>query len=460
MNRRRLQVKEDTIAAIATPRGKGARGIVRLSGPDALPVAESCLDRALPKAAYRLHNAAFRLPRTAPFPVSVYIMTAPRSYTREDVVEIHAPGAPPLLAAILDELRHSGARLAAPGEFTRRAFLNGRIDLAQAEAVLAVIRSASDAEEKLALSALRGDMRDHLRPVRRQLMELAVDIEAGLDFVEDDISFAPESRRQAGLRSAAAAIREILEHSYARTVFHEEVVAVLYGATNAGKSSIFNMLAGSPQAIVEPTPGTTRDFLEAAVEIEGAHFLLVDTAGVRTPAEVVEQIAVETSRRIAREAQIVLFVVDASLRPSPEVDALYRDVRRLPHLVLLNKSDKPSALSHDQWRRRFPDAAALEISAETGTGRDELELAMARQVHLGGVNLSGSRFLLVERQKACLGDAADALKRARDAVDREAGDEILSLEIRQACEALGNVTGESYLDDLLDEVFSRFCLGK
>ncbi|MCD6406150.1 MAG: tRNA uridine-5-carboxymethylaminomethyl(34) synthesis GTPase MnmE [Planctomycetes bacterium] len=451
---------KDTIVAIATPRGRSARGIVRLSGAKALEVVSRCLSEPLASGTFLMCEGRFLLPDTAPFPVVVYVMRAPRSYTREDVVEIHTAGSPALLGAILGQMRRGGARLAEPGEFTRRAFLSGRIDLAQAEAVLRLITSRSDAEEHLALSALRGDLSGEVRGVRRPLLDLAVEIEAGLDFSEEDITFAPESVQRETIRSSLRAVGGILETSRARRVFREEVVAVLYGPVNAGKSSIFNMLAGSPEAIVEAAPGTTRDFLEAAVEIEGAHFLLVDTAGVRTAAEVVERIAVERAHLVVKEAQVVLFVVDASRKPGAEARRLYEEVCRLPHITVLNKADKGLAVTADDWRGTFGGEEVVEVSAVTGRGKGELELALAEHVFGGRIDLSGTRFLLEERQKACLEEAAGALGRALEALGRRAGDEIVSLDVREAVQALGSLTGEDFVEDLLEEVFSRFCVGK
>ncbi len=451
---------KDTIVAVATPRGSGARGIVRLSGAKALDILSRCLSEPLDGGTFVRCEARFLLPDTAAFPVVVYIMRAPRSYTREDIVEIHTVGSPALLSAILEEMRRGGARLAEPGEFTRRAFLNGRIDLAQAEAVFWLITSRSDAEEHLAMSALRGDLSSEVGGVRRPLLDLAVEIEAGLDFLEEDISFAPERVQRETLQSSLRTVNRILETSRARRVFREEVVAVLYGPVNAGKSSIFNMLAGSPEAIVQAAPGTTRDFLEAAVEIEGGHFLLVDTAGVRTAAEVVERIAVERAHLIVKEAQVVLFVVDASRKPGAEVRRLYEEVCRLPHIVVLNKADKGLAVTADDWRATFGDEEVVEISAVTGRGRDELEMALAEHVFGGRIDLSGARFLLEERQKVCLEEASAALRRALEALGRRAGDEIVSLDVREAVQALGSLTGEDFVEDLLEEVFSRFCVGK
>jgi len=460
VSERETMTEEDTIVATATPRGRSARGIVRLSGPQAVEIVSSCLERPLRAATYTRVEARLRLGGTGAFPVALYVMLAPRSYTREDVVEIHAPGSPPLLGAILSELTARGARPAEAGEFTRRAFMNGRIDLAQAEAVMALVRAGSEREERLALSALTGDFSREVAPLRRGLLRLLADVEAALDFVEDAMVFATPQRQRAEIERASHAIEELLRVSAARRVQREETVAVLYGPANAGKSSIFNLLAGSRSAIVEDAPGTTRDFLEAAVELEGVQFLLVDTAGIRPPAEFIEEIALERSESAVRGAQLVIFVADASSPPDEAARRLHDNVRSLPLIPVLNKCDRAAAPAVEAWKRIFAPARAIELSALTGGGLDELELAMAGEVLGGGVDLSGSRYLLEERQKGCLQDALEALSRAAQAVRDGQGDELAAFDLREAVTALGRVTGEDYLADLLDEVFSRFCVGK
>lgn len=433
---------------------------MRLSGTDALSIANRCLVPPVGQGTYRTFEARFVLPDTAPFPVLVYLMRAPKSYTREDVLEIHAPGSPPLLAAITRELCRAGARLSEPGEFTRRAFLNGRIDLAQAEAVLAVIRSRSDAEEGLALSALAGDLSNEVARIRKGLVNLAVDIEAGLDFFDEEVNLVPRDLQSARICEARSDIAELLARSVTSRVFREDVLVVIYGPANAGKSTLFNALTGGQHAIVHDRPGTTRDFLEATVEIDAARFLVVDTAGVRRPAEVVEQIAVGRTHSFVREAQIVLFVVDASEPFSAQARRLYAATARLPHVVVLNKADKPLAIDTGGWRRLFSGADALEVSAHTGMGVNKLKAAIVELVHGGRVDLSTARFVLAERQRNCLQEADGALVRAQESLARGDGDEIISLEVKDAVSALGRITGDDYVEDLLDEVFSRFCLGK
>ncbi len=451
---------EDTIVAVSTPRGRAATGIIRLSGPKAFEIVSAMLEQPPERRTYTRSTGRLRLPRTAPFPVAVYIMLAPRSYTREDVVEIHAPGSPALLAEILAEARRRGARLAEAGEFTRRAFLNGRVDLAQAEAVMAVVRAASDGERKLALSALAGDFSREVGAVRDRLLDLAADMEAGLDFTEEDVTFADAARQREVIGSAIRDLNEILRRSASRRVFSEDVVAVLYGTANAGKSSIFNMLVGSPEALVAAAPGTTRDFLEAEVDLEGVRFLLVDTAGVRTPTEVIEAVAVERSVDRAAQAQLVLFVADASTPLDDETARLYRTARDGPHIVVLNKIDLSRAVTAEDWRGRFGDGPLVELSALTGKGARELELAMARAVIGGEIDLSASRFLIEERHRGGLEESLGALDRALEAVEDDRGDEFVAFELREAAEAVGRITGRTYAEDLLDAVFSRFCIGK
>jgi tRNA modification GTPase len=463
MNAERATRGEDTIVAIASPRGRAARGIVRLSGDHAAEIASRCLERPVSAGTYVREEASLVLPDTAPFPVVVYVMRAPRSYTREDVVEIHAPGSPPLLSAIVSEICRHGARPAEPGEFTKRAFLNGRIDLAQAEAVLALIRARSDDEERLALSALGGDLSREVRAIRSRVMTLAVDMEAGLDFHEEGMSFATPERQVSEIAAATAAITTLLDATVARSVYREEVLAVLFGPVNAGKSSLFNALAGEDKAMVSHAPGTTRDFLEAAITAGDTRFLLVDTAGVRPPAEIVEDLAVARSKRFLAEAEVILFVVDASRPLDGETEALYAEASALPHIVVLNKADRSLAVTRRDWLSRHCDAIVVEVSAATGKGLASLRDELAEFVRGGRVDLSTMRFYLAGRQRRLLDDAREALARAHTAAGAAGqglGEEIVSMELREAVESLGRITGEDYVGDLLDEVFSRFCLGK
>ncbi len=433
---------------------------MRLSGPDAAAIVSRLVDEPPGEGTYVRLLRRIKLPDTGPFPVILYVMRAPRSYTREDVVEIHAPGSPPLLAAILAQTLRLGARQAEAGEFTKRAFLNGRIDLAQAEAVLAIIQSASVQEERMALSALTGHLGGEVKAIRDGLVSLAADIEAGLDFFEEDVTFAGPARQAEAVDSASRAVASLVEESTLRRTFREEVIVVIYGAANAGKSSLFNMLAGDDIAIVRDQPGTTRDILEAAAQIGGVHFLFVDTAGVRTAAEVIEKVAVERTRAFVREAHMVLFVVDASETPGSDVETLYEEMQGLTHIVVLNKADKGLAIDEEGWRERYGEGAVLEVSSKSGDGREALEAALVDFVRGGRVDMSTARFALAERQRRSLEEALDALGRAAEAIAAGAGDEFVSLEIKEAATCLGRITGEDYAEDLLDEVFSRFCLGK
>jgi tRNA modification GTPase len=451
---------DDTIVAVASARGRSARGIVRLSGAGAVEIVSRMTEAALGEGTYLRVETRLKIAGTAPFPAAVYVMRAPRSYTREDVVEIHAPGSSALLAGIVAQVSSAGARPAEPGEFTKRAFLNGRIDLAQAEAVCAMVRARSDAEERLALSTLAGDLSSEVRAIRGRLLALAADIEAGLDFVEEEGDFAPRQRQASEIAAAEEAIAALIEKSVTQQVFNEEAVAVIYGPANAGKSTLFNRLAGGDLAIVHEAPGTTRDFLEAEVEIEGSRYTIVDTAGVRKPAEVVERIAVERTRRFVRGAQVVLFVVDGSALLEPEVATLYAEASALPHIVALNKADRGLLVDAAGWKERFGEGLVIEASAATGKGCEEIRRALWDFARGGKADLSTARFWLAGRQRRCLDEALDALARADLALARGEGDEIVSLEVKGAIEALGRVTGEDYVEDLLDEVFSRFCAGK
>ncbi len=397
---------EDTIAACATPPGGGLRAVVRLSGPRALDLARG---RA-----------------------GAVLMPAPRTYTREDMAELHGPGSAPLVAALLADLVRLGARPARPGEFTLRAFLNGRLDLARAEAVERVIAAEGESERRAALEQLRGGFSRRLLALEQELLDLCADAEAGIDFVDQDIELLPfpEARRRAD-RLAQKLLDLRVESAAGGTVPGRPRV-VLYGAPNAGKSTLFNVLSGSA-AIVSELPGTTRDLLEADAEL-GVPVRLVDTAGDRE-AGGIEGEAVRRSRSALEGADLVLVIGESDGAPA--------EPRGVPVLRVRSKCDLSPASTE----------AALRVSAKTGEGIDELRRAVGRR--LAGAGGPGARFRVSVRQQALLEEAGEALSRTAPA-----GLEFLAADLRAALVALGGITGREVDEALLDRIFSRFCLGK
>ncbi len=410
----------ETVVALATPPGPSLRAVVRLSGPGAAEIA-----RGVPGAVLR---------------------RAPRTYTREDLVEIHLPGSPPLVEALLRDLVARGARPARPGEFTLRAFLNGRIDLVQAEAVEQLISAEGEEELRAALGQLGGGLSGPIARLESGLLDLAADAEAALDFPEEDLELVPleAARRRAGtLREAVRALRA--ESAPCRAPGGRPVAA-LFGPANAGKSSLFNALAGA-DALVSPVAGTTRDVLAADLE-RPLPLRLLDAAGVGEggaagPAAEAERRA----REAACGADLVLFVVDAS----DWARAVPLEPRGAPVLLVVNKCD---LVPGDAARAGFAAREAALVSARTGEGLEALREALGRM--LGASGSAGGRFRLNLRQRAALLDAEAALDRAAEAE----GLELAALDLRAALAALAALSGRDAGEELLDRVFSRFCLGK
>lgn len=420
----RASSSSDTIAAVSSPPGAGLRAVVRLSGPDAAALA-------------------------AGEPGAV-LFRAPRSYTGEDVAELHLPGSPPLVEACLRRLAERGARPARPGEFTLRAFLNGRMDLSRAEAVERLIAAEDDAERRAALEALAGGFSDRLRRIEALVLDLTADVEASIDFVDQDIEILPLS--EAADRAAALAkdLADLLRETAAARVADERPVAALYGPANAGKSTLFNALTGG-RAIISDREGTTRDVLEGELEVGGRRVRLLDAAGQRG-GEGIDAEAERRARAAAEAADLVLFVVDAADWERARKWVL----RGRPAILVVNKIDRASA---EGAAGGLGMSEAVAVSARTGAGLEELRERIARRLAGDEAPVSGARYRVSVRQHGLLREAREALGRAASS-GPALGVECLALDLRAALEALGGVTGRCVGEDLLDRIFSRFCLGK
>jgi tRNA modification GTPase len=459
-----MHALDDTIAAIATAPGGAARGIVRISGPGAIEVVAQVFSPT-DATAWKSFRTATRAPGTIGLrlagrsdeqrvPCDLYLWRTARSYTRQPVAELHTLGSPPLVEALLRHVCAAGARLAEPGEFTLRAFVAGRIDLVQAEAVLGVIDAADRRQLDVALAQLAGGLTRPLAAIRDQLLDLLADLEAGLDFVEEDIRFLSHADLTGRLAEAADAIAQLVEQLRGRERADAEPRVVLAGCPNVGKSSLFNALAGDAAALVSARPGTTRDYLSARMEIGGLSCQLIDTAGLESAPSVDElsTAARQISHEQHEQADLRLLCLDSSRPQSPWEEAqIHCDGRQL---VVLTKCDLPAA---------YPSPpAAIETSTITGRGLDELRAAIHSRLTAGAAeaNPSGAVASTAARCRESLRLAAESLTRARDVAGDRGGDELIAAEIRTALVELGKVVGTIYTDDLLDRIFSRFCIGK
>lgn len=451
----------DTIAAIATPVGEGGVGIVRLSGADALPILTRVF-RPL-RGGDRYHPQQLRYGRVqdqagnaVDEALAVYFR-APHSYTREDVVEIHCHGGALPLRRTLELTLGAGARLAEAGEFTMRAFLNGRIDLAQAEATLDLIQSRTQTGLQLALDQLGGRLSREVQAARNQVIGALAYLTALVDFPEDDV---PEQDVVQPLREALAQVERLHKGADQGILYRYGARAVLVGRPNAGKSSLLNALLQVERAIVTPVAGTTRDTLEETANLGGVPVVLIDTAGITETDDPVERIGVERSRRALASADVVLLVVDRSAPLADDDHAIAALTHGRPTIFVQNKADLPPQLDPAPLVAAHPSLRGRVItSVATGAGLHELGEAVA-QTLLGGASLTGETLVTNPRHRDALTRSAEHLRSAVQALDMGVPIDLVAVDVTAAVQALGEVTGESVGEDLLATIFSRFCIGK
>jgi tRNA modification GTPase len=439
---------QDTIVALSSATGGGARAIIRLSGPRALRIASTCFttSRAVDRGTRRRYAGAMHLPDfAAPLPVDLYVWPAPRTYTGQELVELHTISCPPLVSQVVAHCLAAGARAALPGEFTLRGFLAGKLDLTRAEAVLAVIAAGSAGELKQALGQLAGGVALPLQELREDLLSLLADVEAALDFADEDIHFVSQVELLTRLAKGLALVTLLGKQLRQRALGDRPFRVVLAGQPNAGKTSLFNALAGA-SALVSPTPGTTRDYLVKRLEVEGAVIELVDTAGWGEAAGDIEGQAQRLGREQAESADLILLCHEAG-RPLAEADAECLPRQDGPPIVrMATKCDLAP-----------PTAGLLATSAVTRAGLGELRklLAERARAHVRPA-LAPSLSRCQHHIETCLGH----LRRAHGGVLNEEPPELLALELRGALDQLGEMVGAVYCEDLLDRIFSRFCIGK
>lgn len=457
---------DDTIAAISTPVGEGGIGIVRLSGPEALAVASALFRRGregekrLERArSHHVYYGLVRDPATSEVVDEVLLtyMRAPHSYTREDVVEINCHGGPLPLRRVLELTLRHGARLARPGEMTLRAFLNGRLDLAQAESVMDIVRARTDAGLRLAVNQLGGRLSSEIAALRREVVDVLAYLTATIDFAEDDI---PPRDVLPALDGALARVDDLLAGADAGIIYRQGLQVAIVGRPNVGKSSLLNALLRENRAIVTPVPGTTRDTLAETLNLQGVPIVLVDTAGIRATEEEVERLGVERSKAAVARADLVLFVADASM-PLTDLD---REIAALvagkPVVVALNKTDLPACLTEADLAPLLPEGPVVRTAANSGAGLRELEEALLSAVLSGRASASAEPLVSNPRHKEALWRAREHLDAARTGHLAGLPADFVTIDLRAAVAALGEITGESVTEDLLDSIFSQFCLGK
>jgi tRNA modification GTPase len=470
---------DDTICAIATPVGEGGIGIVRLSGPQALVVASRVvrLRSGRPLSSVSSHTLYLAdlvipalngqkddRPSLDQPPVSslldealVVFMKAPRSFTAENVVEIQSHGGALVLGMVCKVCVESGARMAEPGEFTKRAFLNGRLDLSQAEAVLDTIRATSSAGLNIAQRQLRGDLAREVEEARASLLIVLAQVEAGIDFVDEDISFLQRDELVRIVREACAVVQKLEATAQEGRILREGARVVILGRPNVGKSSLLNRLLREERAIVTAIPGTTRDVIEESIDLNGVLIHLVDTAGVRETDDIVEREGIKRTRIARDEADLLLVVVDGSVPLTSDDRELLSSVKDCKHVVVLNKADLADEVASDA---ALAGHFSYNISAKTGLGVERVKSALREQLLPGGFEAAESVTVTNVRHRDALRRAAESLGHALESVQHGMAGELVSIDVRAAADALGEITGAITTDEILGRIFSEFCIGK
>lgn len=453
----------DTIAAISTPPGEAGIGIVRLSGPQAVAIARRLFRPHRPRSewqSHRLYLGHIVDPQGEIIDeVMLTFMRAPYTYTREDVVEINCHSGYGVLRRLLDLTLAAGARLARPGEFTLRAFLSGRLDLTQAEAVLEVIRARTATHLQVAAAHLKGGLGRRLARVRQDLLDLLARVEAALDFPEEAGELAPASV-QAGLQRQQESLQTLADSYEAGRLLREGLLVVIAGRPNVGKSSLLNRLLDMERAIVTEIPGTTRDLVEESITLGGVVVRFSDTAGLRPAQDRVEELGIARTRERLRQADLVLYLVDASAPASPEDEAALTEMAGQPGVLVVNKIDLPLRVSKAElsglsaWPR-------TKISAKTGQGIEALKEKIVAQTLSGGLRVAGE-VITQARHYEHLRQCLIYLRQADDllAAEEKPPWELVALELGSAIHELGQITGEEVGEAILDRIFGQFCLGK
>lgn len=456
---------EDTIAAVATAMAPSGIGIVRISGPEAVAVADR-LYRGKKKEkrlenmkSHTIHYGWIVEQEQVLDEVLVMLMRGPHSYTGEDTVEIDCHGGVLAVKRVLEAAVHAGARLAEPGEFTKRAFLNGRIDLSQAEAVMDVISAKSEYALQSSVSQLQGSVSRAVKEIREKLLYEIAFIESALDDSEHvSLDGYPERLKEI-VRKEKGRIEKLLKSADDGKLLQEGIKTVILGKPNAGKSSLLNLLVGEEKAIVTEIAGTTRDVLEEQITLGGISLRMLDTAGIRSTADKVEQIGVERAKEHAKDADLILYVVDASV-PLDENDAQIMELLRgRKTILLLNKSDLQTVISAEELTEQV-NAPVLNISAREETGLEELETMIKEMFFQGEISFNDEVYITNLRQKQALKDALESLKLVENSIEAGMPEDFFSIDLMNAYERLGSMIGESVGEDLVNEIFSKFCTGK
>ncbi|MBM7624306.1 tRNA uridine-5-carboxymethylaminomethyl(34) synthesis GTPase MnmE [Sporohalobacter salinus] len=461
--------KKDTIAAISTAVGEGGIGIVRVSGSKAIATVDKIFksyqqeNKKLSEVnTYTAHYGHIVDPETEQVVDEVIslVMKAPKTYTKEDVVEINCHGGVVPLQKILDLVLDVGARLAEPGEFTKRAFLNGRIDLSQAEAIMDVITSKTEAGLEVAMDQLEGGLSNQIDSISQKILELLAHLEASIDFPEDEIEdFDPEELEKRVVEILEE-IEDLIATSKKGRIVREGIQTAIIGKPNVGKSSLLNALLRENRAIVTEVPGTTRDVIEEVININGIPLKIIDTAGIREAKNEVEKIGIKKSQKFLERADLVLLVLDAHCGLTAEDKKIIDLAKGKDTIIVVNKTDLEPKLDIEELKEELNMKSIVETSATEGIGINELEEIISEMVFGGQIKSTDQTLITNLRHKEALENAYDNMKKVKETVERDLPADFVTIDLKAALEKLGKITGDTVDEDIIDRIFADFCLGK
>ena len=462
-----MQTEFDTIAAISTAPGEGAIGIVRISGDLAISIASSiyqCGTKQLEEQkTHTIHYGHIVDPKSGEVydEVMVSVLRAPKTFTREDIVEINCHGGIVAINRVLQLVLRMGARLAEPGEFTKRAFLNGRIDLSQAEAVMDLIRAKTDKSMQLAMRQLDGQLSHLIQNLRQEILNTLAQVEVNIDYPEyDDVEEMTLQLLREKTQQVLQGIRALLNTASQGKILRDGLKTAIVGRPNVGKSSLLNVLLREEKAIVTDIAGTTRDTIEEYVNVRGVPLQLIDTAGIRETDDVVEKIGVERSRKALKEADFVLLLLNQSETLQEEDIRLLETTKGMKRIILFNKTDLPSKLSTENIAPYAQEEEIVTTSMLNKEGIDQLEEKIAGYFFQGQMNERDATYLSNTRHIALLEKAEQALVEVQNGIEMEMPVDLIQIDFTRAWDLLGEITGDSVQDELLTQLFSQFCLGK
>lgn len=453
-----------TIAAVSTPRGVGGIAVIRISGDDAVAIADKVFHGGRKLADCDTHTVHYGFIKNEKGEkldeVLATVMRAPKTFTREDVVEISTHGGMASSRAVMDALIRAGACMAEAGEFTKRAFLNGRLDLAQAEAVIDIINAETELAERNALSQLEGTLSKEIKAARDELVHLAARLQVTIDYPDEDLEDITAEDVKNSAAECCERVDRLLSTADSGKIVRDGIKTAIVGKPNVGKSSLLNSLAREERAIVTDIAGTTRDVIEEYVSLDGIPLVLVDTAGIRETDDTVEKIGVEKSRNSIKAADLVIVMIDGSSFFDDEDIEVLRATRDKKRIVLINKTDLGQSKYVEAIKSKAASSRVIEVSAKTGVGLDTLAGEIKSIYDLGALTGAGGAVITNMRHKTALIKARDALKRVVQALDINMPTDIASIDMNEAIDALGEITGETVSDSVVNDIFHQFCVGK